>query len=121
MTVYDQLTAILNKERCNFDEAKRQFDRARFQYIERLNDLKKVIEEVDNPRIIYPPLSLDQELTYLHDLHSDALELTTGLEHGTAEVESLEQAIGQTVVRRIESLHMDARATTETAADKGAT
>ena len=121
MTLYDQLTAILNKERCNFDEAKRQFDRARFQYIKRLNDLKKVIEEVDNPTIIKLTISPDQELTYLHDLHSEALELTVGLEHGTAEAESLEQAIAQTVVRRIEMLHMAAQAATETAADKGAT
>ena len=100
MTVYDQLTAILNKERCNFDEAKRQFDRARFQYIERLNDLKKVIDHVDD---LYPPISPDQEFNYLLTLHGEALEMTIGLEHGTAEVDSVEEAISQVVTQRLQT------------------
>jgi len=103
MTLYDQLTALLNKERCNFDEAKQQFERARFQYIERLNSIKKVIDCVDD---LYPPISPDQELNYLHDLHGEALELTIGMEHGTAEVESMDQAIAQIVTRRLEMLDM---------------
>ena len=120
MTLYDQLTAILNKERCNFDEAKRQFDRARFQYIERLNDLKKVIEQVHDPMTIEPTISPDEELKYLHDLHGEALELTIGLEHGNAEVESMDQAIAQIVTRRLEMLDMAQEQAGEIAADKGA-
>ena len=113
MTIFNQLITLLNRERYYFDDAKKHFERSRLQYIERLNDLKAIVEQMDGPHSIHEAMSDPQELEYLQLLLEESATLfaeagpnAPAWAGGEPEVMSVDDALMKVIRRRIQMLTM---------------